>query len=81
MSVKKSNKKGTKPWVVLCLKMSLTESVWIVLTGQQTMEKADECPEVTGIVLHAFGHLDAQQAHAETDDFGHGLGEGETEIL
>ena len=28
MSVKKSNKKGIKPWVALCLKMSLTESVW-----------------------------------------------------
>ena len=30
-------------------------------------------------LLHAFGHLDAEQAHAEADDFGDCLGEGETE--
>lgn len=29
--------------------------------------------------LHAFGHLNAEQAHAEADDFCHCLGEGETE--
>ena len=30
-------------------------------------------------LLHPFGHLDAEQAHAEADDFGNCLSKGETE--
>ena len=30
-------------------------------------------------ILHPFGHLDAEESHAEGDDFGDGFGKGEAE--